>query len=232
MTDGIRSQSGPTNAPQGVASPGDAHAIRLRELGAICDSLATYDAADWDHATYCEGWRVRDVVGHMLVGYTTPMPAMVAKVAAKGFNVDRASATVSVDYASAHTREQLLTELRRVQRDNVRKGISRLIPAEEGVVDHVIHHVDITRPLGRTPSTSPEARRAALGKIVTLGGFVRAKPRAKGLRFVATDLDWSSGSGPEVTGSAEDLLLALSGRPVGLDGLAGAGVDTLRARLT
>jgi uncharacterized protein (TIGR03083 family) len=214
-----------------VSAPRDAHALRLQELGAICYSLAQFDVADWDHDTYCEGWRVRDVVGHMLVGYTTPMPSMIRKLASKRFNVDRASAVESVAYGSSHTPAQLLDELLRVQRDDVRKGISRVIPAREGVVDHVIHHIDITRPLGRKTSTSPAARFAALDKIVTLGGFVRAKDRAKGLRFVATDLAWHWGEGPLVGGPSEDLLLALSGRPVGLAALTGAGVSTLRDRL-
>ena len=209
----------------------DTHRIRLEEMGAICASLAELDEGDWDHHTYCTGWRVRDVVGHMLVGYTTPMGRMVRKVAATRFDVDRASAAESVAFGSAHTPAELLAELQRVHRDDVRKGISRLIPADEGVVDHVIHHLDITRPLGRQPSTSAEARRAALRKIVTLGGFVRAKARAKGLRFVAVDDDWSWGSGPEVTGPASDLLLALSGRPVGLDALTGEGVALLRQRV-
>ena len=209
----------------------DAHALRLEELGAIAESLATFAEVDWDHDTYCTGWRVRDVVGHMLVGYTTPMVPMIRLVAGARFSVDRASATESARYGSEHTPTELLAELRRVQRENVRRGISKLIPASEEVVDHVIHHLDITRPLGRPTTTSPAARRAALDKIVTLGGFVRAKPRAKGLRFAATDLDWSWGDGPLVSGPSEDLLLALSGRAVGLEALTGDGLPTLRSRL-
>ena len=208
-----------------------AHELRLQELGAICDSLNRFDDADWDHDTYCEGWRVRDVVGHMLLGYTTPMASMLAKIASKGFNVDRASAVESVAYGSGHTPSQLLAELQRVQRDNVRMGITRIIPADEGVVDHVIHHLDITRPLGRLTTTSAEARLAALARIVTLGGFVRAKARAKGLSFAATDAAWRWGVGPEVVGGSEDLLLALSGRPVGLAPLSGDGVALLAARV-
>ncbi len=214
-----------------ASPPGGAHGLRLQELGALCDTLSSYTDAEWDHDTYCTGWRVRDVVGHLLVGYTTPMPKMIAKVAARGFNVEKASAEESEAYGSSHTPQELLAELRRVQRDDVRKGIARVIPAPEGVVDHVIHHIDVTRPLGKQATSSPAARRAALDEIVTLGGFVRAKGRAKGLRFEATDMDWSWGTGPTVTGSVEDLLLALSGRRAGLDGLTGDGVATLRARL-
>lgn len=215
----------------GSTAPVDDHTLRRVELAGLCATLEQYDDPDWDHDTFCDGWRVRDVVGHMLVGYTTPMGSMLVKVASNRFDVDRASAVESVAYGSAHTPSELLEELRRVEREDIRRGISRMIPAREGVVDHVIHHIDITRPLGRPTTTSPEARRVALDKIVTLGGFVRAKGRAKGLSFVATDLDWSWGSGPTVTGPAEDLLLALSGRSVGLAALSGPGVGTLGARL-
>ena len=52
-----------------------------------------------------------------------------------------------------------------------------------------------------------------------------------GLRLHATDLDLVAGDGPEVAGSAEDLILAVSGRPAGLDGLEGEGVATLMARV-
>ena len=56
---------------------------------------------------------------------------------------------------------------------------------------------------------------------------------ASGLHFVATDFDWSYGptDGPEVTGPAEDLLLAMCGRPVGLITLRGDGVAVSRLPL-
>jgi uncharacterized protein (TIGR03083 family) len=209
----------------------DYDALRLVELGAICDTLAAMSPEDWDRDTYCSGWRVRDVVGHIVVGYTTPMGSMLVQLAKYRGNVDHLSADASAEYGGEHTTDELLAELRRVRRDDIRKGIAKVIPASEGLVDHVIHHLDITRPQGRTPGTTDEARRAALQKIVTLGGFVRAKGRAKGLRFAATDLDWSWGEGPLVEGPAEDLLLALSGRPAGLAALAGPGVRTLTGRV-
>ena len=63
-------------------------------------------------------------------------------------------------------------------------------------------------------------------------GFpVGAKKRIAGLRLVATDLDWSHGTGPEVTGPALPLLLAMTGRSAGLADLAGAGLATLGTRM-
>jgi Mycothiol maleylpyruvate isomerase N-terminal domain len=52
-----------------------------------------------------------------------------------------------------------------------------------------------------------------------------------GVTLTATDLEWSSGSGPSASGKAEDLILMLAGRRSGLDGLAGDGVAVLRERL-
>jgi MDMPI C-terminal domain len=57
---------------------------------------------------------------------------------------------------------------------------------------------------------------------------------AQDLRLVATDVDWSYGpdSAAEVRGPAESLLLALCGRPAGLDDLQGDGVAELKARIS
>lgn len=57
--------------------------------------------------------------------------------------------------------------------------------------------------------------------------------RAKGLSLRATDVDWSRevAGGPAVTGPAEDLILALGGRPAGLAALSDVGVAVLAARI-
>ena len=157
---------------------------------------------------------MRDVIGHMCVGYTTPMPAMIAKVARRGFNVPRASREESIAFASARTPEQILGVFDRIQRQNVRLGIAKVIKPSEGLVDHFIHHQDVRRPLNH-PRTMPADRlRAALQVTPGLGGFVRARQRVRGLRLVATDIDWSHGTGPEVIGTGEVILLVASGRPV------------------
>jgi hypothetical protein len=46
--------------------------------------------------------------------------------------------------------------------------------------------------------------------------------------LVATDIDWSSGHGPEIAGPVGAILLLLTGRPVGLADLTGDGADLLR----
>jgi len=205
--------------------------LRLEEMAAISELLHELSQEDWDHPSLCDGWRVRDVIGHMCVGYTTPMPAMIVKVGRRGFNVPKASREESVAFATDHAPAEILAVFDAVYRGNVRKGIAKVIKPAEGLVDHVIHHQDVRRPLGR-PRVVPEERLvAALGVIPGLGGFVGAKKRVAGLRLVATDVEWSEGQGPEVSGPGEAILLAASGRPVALEELSGEGLGTLRTRL-
>jgi uncharacterized protein (TIGR03083 family) len=205
--------------------------MRLDEMESISALLHQLDDAQWDAASLCDGWRVRDVISHMCVGYTTAVPKMVALIARRGFNIDRASKEESIAFGDAHSPAELMSIFDRIHRNNLRKGITRVIPAKEGLVDHFTHHQDIRRPLD-LPRAMPEDRLlAALEVAPGIGGLLKAKRRAKGLRFVASDLDWSSGDGPEVKGDGEAILLALGGRRSVLDELDGEGLPTLRERL-
>ncbi len=63
-----------------------------------------------------------------------------------------------------------------------------------------------------------------------VGGVVSEGTLA-GLRFEANDTDWAHGSGPTVSGNAEALLLAITGRTTALGHLGGDGVSTVRGRM-
>jgi hypothetical protein len=71
----------------------------------------------------------------------------------------------------------------------------------------IIHQQDIRRPLGLLRDVPPERARPILDYCLTRVGSSALVPgasrRAAGLRFVATDMAWSSGNGPEVQGKAE-----------------------------
>jgi hypothetical protein len=60
---------------------------------------------------------------------------------------------------------------------------------------------------------------------------VRGARRARGVRLVATDLDWVHGSGPEVTGPAEALVMVMAARPDALNQLTGPGKALLAQRI-
>ena len=62
------------------------------------------------------------------------------------------------------------------------------------------------------------------------GTPLHAKRRLEGLSLAATDVDWSSGEGPEVRGPCMSLILGMVGRQGALEDCEGPGVETLRAR--
>src|SRR6266567_1352527 len=104
-------------------------------------------------------------------------------------------------------------------------------PVEAMLGEAVIHSEDIRRPLGIKRQYPNEAvvRVADFYKGSNL--IVGAKSRIAGLKLTATDTQWSTGSGPEVTGPILSLVMVMTGRSVALDDLAGDGLTTLRSRL-
>ena len=95
----------------------------------------------------------------------------------------------------------------------------------------VVHSDDIRRPLGLRSEASAEAVVACLEMYKGASFPVGTKKRIAGLRLVATDVDWSHGSGPEVRGPGLALLAAMTGRSAGLTDLGGDGLATLTERM-
>ena len=122
----------------------DFNRMRLAELAAISEYAHTLTDEEWNSASLCGGWRVRDVIGHMCVGYTTGMPTMLVKIGRRGFNVPNASLDESIAFASSRTQDELLAVLDRIHTQDIRKGIAKVIKPSEGLVDHLIHHQDLS----------------------------------------------------------------------------------------
>ena len=98
------------------------------------------------------------------------------------------------------------------------------------LVDGMIHQQDIRRPLG-IPRTIPTERMRAVLNYALTAPAVRGARRARGVRLVATDLEWTHGSGPDVEGAGEALLMAMAARAVALNDLAGPGKPLLTRRM-
>jgi uncharacterized protein (TIGR03083 family) len=188
----------------------------------------------WLAPSLCDGWRVCDVFGHMTYGGVTPMrkvlPILLFKHRA---SLNKGSAVESVRYADAHPQHEVMDEFVRSSYKPV--GIGKIARPSELYMDHVVHEIDIRRPLGLPTEWSDGDLTAALDAAVrTKSPLIAPAKCAAGLRLVATDLDWSYGDAgePTVEGPAEDLLLALCGRPIGLTDLQGSGVSELVARIS
>jgi uncharacterized protein (TIGR03083 family) len=131
--------------------------------------------------------------------------------------VDAANAR-SVEQRAAIPVQQLLAELEEII---AVRGVARLF-AGLLLVDNWTHHEDVRRPLGRPREQDPDRLRWVLR-------WARLVPysRGKGLRLVATDLDFASGRGPEVRGPGADLIMAISGRSMATRHLDGPGLGYL-----
>jgi hypothetical protein len=99
------------------------------------------------------------------------------------------------------------------------------------LVDGMIHQQDIRRPLGIQRAIPPPRLQTVLNYALTAPA-VRGARRTRGVRLVATDVDWGHGSGPDVHGPGEALLIAMAARPSALDDLAGPGKATLAQRIS
>jgi uncharacterized protein (TIGR03083 family) len=99
------------------------------------------------------------------------------------------------------------------------------------LVDGMIHQQDIRRPLGQPRVIPPERLHRVLNNALS-SPATRGARRTRGARLIATDLDWSHGDGPEVTGPAEALLMAMTARPDAFDQLAGPGKALLAQRIS
>jgi uncharacterized protein (TIGR03083 family) len=201
----------------------------VTDLGALLHEL---DDADFDRPSLCDGWRVRDVIGHMSVGHTTPGLQLTRQLAGYRFNIEKGSFAESKLFADRYSAAELrdLWDRELVQARS-RKGIAKVVRNHEGFVDHLVHHQDIRRPLGRTRIVPEHRLVAALDALAKLHTpMFSTKKKVKGLRLVATDIDWSGGDGPTVEGSGEALVMAAAGRHVALDELTGPGLPTLIER--
>ena len=209
-------------------------ALMWEEVGDIGRLLHDLDDSAFDTPSLCDGWRVRDVLGHMCLGHTTPMLTMTGRVAKYGFNVTRASREESkarFDGDSPAEIRQFWDEVMIGQ--HPRKGITKLIPLSSGFLDHLVHNQDMRRPTGVGRTVPVPHLERALELIRTEGTpLFSPKKNVAGLRLEATDIEWSAGEGPAVSGSGEAIVLAASGRSATLAELTGDGVDILKARIT
>ena len=110
------------------------------------------------------------------------------------------------------------------------RGVTTGFGGAIGLTDCTIHHQDIRRALD-LPRTIPAERLVPVLDFALGAPPLPGKKNAKGLQLTATDVDWTTGDGPEVTGPGEALLMAVAGRAHALPELSGAGVETLRGRV-
>ena len=110
----------------------------------LVELLSTLTPEQWDAPTLCAQWRVRDVVAH-IVSYEVASPRAIATRAVRGRLVLSRMNRTGV----AELRERPPAELLRLLRDNLQpRGLSTAFGGRVALIDALIHHQDIRRPLG------------------------------------------------------------------------------------
>jgi uncharacterized protein (TIGR03083 family) len=177
----------------------------------------------------CGDWTVQQVAGHLLAAVSDSGTPLLPLIVRSGFSIHKANARLAV-----LTADQPPAELARGLRDNAENPFRPPIVGYPGqLTDLQVHGQDMRRPLDLSHGLRLERLRVSLDFLVG-GRAVGFTPRRRvaGLRFEAADLDWFTGTGPLVTGPAEALMLAMTGRRAALSELDGPGVAVLRHRLS
>lgn len=200
-------------------------ALAAAERRDLADHLETLTADEWDRPSPCPGWTVRDVVGHMMSYDVLSWPELLGSFARARFSLDRCN-EAGVERSRSLDTDVLVSRLRT---HAVPRGLTAMFGGAVALTDGLIHHQDIRRTLDH-PRTVPAERLVAVLDFLPRARVLPAPANLRGLRFVATDVGWEHGTGPEVRGPGEALLMALAGRSEALAELAGPGLTTLAAR--
>ena len=194
-----------------------------RALAADLDGLTD---AQWTTPSLCAGWTVRDVLGHMTATAKMTPPRFLARFAGAGFRFNAMAAKDAAAEAGSSGSDALARFKSQLTSTTHPPG-----PVEAMVGEVMLHPEDIRRPLGITHAYSPEGLMRAADFYKGSNLLLGTKNRIAGLTLKATDVQWSHGSGPEVSGPMLDLLLAMTGRRAGLAALSGPGLATLQSRM-
>ena len=197
------------------------------EMLGLAERLAELNDEQWNSPSLCAEWRIRDVLAHVTAGAEGAfgVGSIVRGMLRHGFNYNRWVA------ADGRVRGQqdpavVLQALRGAAAN--RNAVAGARPVR-GLMHVLIHGQDMCRPLG-IERDLPEAHLVAVADFVKDDVHIfGTKKRIAGLKLTATDVDWSHGNGPEVTGPAEALVLMMAGRLVAVDDLTGEGKAALVA---
>ncbi len=195
-----------------------------RSLANLFDSLS---ADEWETASLCAGWRVRDVAAHLTLAHMGMLPAVLALLRARG-NLNRMIRDTAVRQARLPAGRYAVLLRGMAGSRTTAPGVTYLEP----LIDVLVHGQDIAIPVGRTRPMPAQAAATAATRVWHMRWPFHAQRKLSGLRLAATDHPWSAGQGLQVEGPIAAILLLLTGRRAALPDLSGPGVAELETRLS
>lgn len=197
-------------------------ADQRRVLAGLLDEL---DEAAWDQPSLCSDWRVRDVAAHVAL---TPQSPGVLRILGMGVRARGDFDALNRDLAVAHADRlgaTVASELRRLADSRRKPAITTL---DNLLFDTLVHVQDVAVPAARPVAMPLTAAREGAERVWRMGWPFWARRRLRGVRLIATDVEWTGGHGAEVRGPVQALLLLLTGRTgTALPQLTGPGVQRL-----
>ena len=195
------------------------------ERAALVETLVSLTSDQWESASLCGVWSVQDVAGHLVSSAEQTPPNFLKELALAGFDFDKFVNRDAKRIAATGTSELVRRLQARTTTTNHPPG-----PASAMLGEIVVHGEDIRRPLGLSHRPSDAALVAVADAWKKSNLLIGTKRRIEGLRLRATDVEWSHGDGPEVSGPMQSLVMAMTGRQEFLGDLGGDGVALLAAR--
>lgn len=196
-----------------------------RERRALLADVEGLTPGQWETPSLCAGRSVRDTLAHMTATARMTPPGFFRKLAGSGFRFETMTAREIAELTAGTPADTLAAF--RAQLESVSHPPG---PLDSWLGETVVHAEDIRRPLGIVRAYPPEALTRLADFYRRSNLIVGGKRRVAGLRLRATDVDWSAGTGPEVSGPVLALLLAVTGRRGAHAELGGEGLPMLAAR--
>ncbi|OLP03249.1 hypothetical protein BVU76_05845 [Mycolicibacterium porcinum] len=207
---------------------------RERVFAAVADerrSIATLveglDADQLARPSLCAGWDVKTVAAHLVSDFTDGFWGFLASGIRHG-NIDRGIDALARRRAQASAAE-IAEALRRGADYRLSPPVTGPV---SGLTDVLVHGVDMRIPLGLPHRPDPQHVARVLDFLTSrtqLGFFPHRRLRGIALHDADTGRTW--GAGQVITGSGVALMLAVCGRTVAFEQLAGDGLRVLRSRL-
>nr|WP_245878823.1 maleylpyruvate isomerase family mycothiol-dependent enzyme [Streptosporangium subroseum] len=195
------------------------------ERAALAADLADLTDEQWATPSLCTELTVREVLAHLTAGASLNTVRWMAGVIRCRFDFDKQVAMRLAEQLGA-TPAATLERFRRVITSTTKPPL----PAVALLGESIVHGEDIRRPLGIRRDHPIETITRVAEYYQGSDLVIPAKGRIGGLRLVAGDGPFTTGSGPRVSGTTLALTMAMAGRTAYCDELEGDGVATLRDR--
>ena len=195
------------------------------ERAALAADLADLTGEQWAAPSLCAGLTVREVLAHMIAGASLNPVRWLAGVVRCRFDFDKQVAMRLAEQLGA-TPAETVDRFRSVLTSRTKPPVPTLAMLGETIV----HAQDIRLPLGIRHDYPIETLTRLAEYYQGSDLPVLTKTRIRGLRLVATDGPFDTGSGPLASGTTLALIMAMAGRRAYCDELQGDGSATVRER--